>query len=239
MEHQLSIFAVENKKITVKMETNDKSTISVTGTGSVHVVPDVTRLEIEVRRVFKTYQEAYACVQANSTSMVEILEYNKQPGKLVKTIYLDISDNLINEYSGKNYIGKKKEGYLVDQKMKVDLGMDNVLVNKIVKGVGKFIPEAQINIGYTQKDPRPTQLKMLERAVSDARDKAGIMAKVLGRELGDVKNIEYGEMHISIFSEARTIYNSQEATACTPNSLDITPDDLAVTDNVNVEWWLK
>lgn len=38
-----------------------ESTIKVVGAGSVHVVPDVTRLEVKASRVFKTYPEAYAC----------------------------------------------------------------------------------------------------------------------------------------------------------------------------------
>lgn len=218
----------------------EASTIRVTGTGSVHVVPDVTRLDVEVRRIFKTYDEAYECVKENSAWMVKILEYNKQPGKLAKTIFLDISDNMVSKYDKNgNHIGYKKEGYSLHQRIKVDVGMDNVLVNNIVKGVGKFIAEAQINIGHTQRDPRPTQLKMLERAVTDAKEKAQIMAKALGRELGEVKSIVYGEMHVEVFSEARKIYNNEEASASTPGSLEITPDDLAISDNVEVEWNLK
>ncbi len=216
-----------------------ESTIHVTGTGSIHVVPDVTRLQIDVRRVFKTYNEAYDCAKENSSWMVKILEFNQQAGKLAKTIQLDISDNMVSQYSDGNYIGQKKQGFLLSQTLKVDLGIDNILVNKIVKGVGKFIPEAQINIGYTQKDPRPTGLKMLERAVTDARDKATIMAHAAGKELGEVQEIHYGEMNVTIYSQARTIHNPMEASASTPDSLDITPDDLVMSDNVEVVWTLK
>ena len=34
----------------------DNGTISVTGTGRIHVVPDVTRLEVSVGSVFQTYE---------------------------------------------------------------------------------------------------------------------------------------------------------------------------------------
>ena len=215
------------------------STIKVVGTGSIHVVPDVTRLQINVQRVFKSYDEAYECAKQNSTWMVKILEYNKQPGQLAKTIQLDISDNLVNKYSGGNYVGQKKEGYKLSQMIKIDLGMDNTLVNNVVRGVGKYIDSAQIDIGYTQRDPRPTQLKMLERAVKDAQEKASIMAKAVGRELGEVESIEYGEMEVHIYSQAREIHCNEEAMSVNPTSLDITPDDLVLSDNVNVSWTLK
>ena len=49
-----------------------ESTIKVVGTGSIHVVPDVTRLEISIDRVLKSYDEAYECAKENSAWMVKI-----------------------------------------------------------------------------------------------------------------------------------------------------------------------
>lgn len=122
--------------------------------------------------------------------------------------------------------------------IRIDLGIDNVLLNKIVRGIGKFIEGADINIGYTVLDPRPAQLRMLEKAVKDAREKAYIMAKALGCELGNVINIDYGFHEVHVYAEARNIHSNAEASACTSDSLDITPEDLSVNDNVQVEWEL-
>lgn len=214
--------------------------ITVTGKGSVHVVPDVTRLEICVESVFKTYDEAYVQARENSSWMVKILEYNKKSGKLSKTTRLDISDHLVHQYDEEgNYIGEIKDGFDLCQRFKVDLGIDNVLVNCIVRGVGKFIKGAQINIGYTVQDPRPHQLKMLSKAVKDATEKAKIMAEAAGCKLGKVKSIDYSDCGMHIYSEARNIHSNKEAMACSSDSLDITPDDLSVSDTVNVSWHLE
>ncbi len=216
----------------------NESVINVVGIGRVHVVPDVTRLEIRIERVFKTYNDAYANAKENSTWVVKILEYNKLPGTLAKTIRMDISEHKESQYEDGSYIGTKKDGYELNQFVKIDLGIDNVMVNNIVRGVGKFIKGAQINIGYTQKNPRPTQLKILERAVKDAQEKADVMAKAVGCNLGKVKSIKYGDMQISVYSQAREIHCCEEALVSTPDSLDITPDDLAVSDEVHVIWEL-
>ena len=214
--------------------------ISVTGRGNIHVVPDVTRLEISVESVFKTYEEAYEQAKNNSSWMVQILEYNHLSGKLAKTIRFDISDHLVNEYDDdEHYIGKIKAGFDLTQRFKVDLGMDTVLLNKVVRGVGKFIKGAQISIGYTVRDPRPSHLKMIERAVKDAQDKAEIMAKAAGCTLGTVVSIDYHRQDIHVYSEARNIHSNQEAMACSASSLDIAPDDLIMGDEVNVTWELK
>lgn len=214
--------------------------ITVTGKGGVHVVPDVTRLEITVEGVFKTYEETYSQAKENSSWMVKILEYNKQNGKLAKTIRMDISDHLTSKYdkNGK-YIEEVKSGFELDQCIKIDLGIDNVLVNNIVRGVGKFIKGAQINIGYTVRDIRPFQLKMLSRAVKDATEKASIMAETAGCKLGKVKSIDYSHTEIHMYSQARSIHSNSEAMASSADSLDITPDDFAVNDSVNVSWYLE
>ena len=140
-------------------------TISVQGKGSIHVVPDITRLEVLVESVFTDYDAAYKQAKENAQWMGKILEYNHLNKKLAKTIQFDISDHLVDNYDeNDHYIGQIKDGFELHQRFKIDLGMDNVLVNKIVRGVGKFIKGAQINIGYTIQDPRPHQLKMIERA---------------------------------------------------------------------------
>lgn len=217
----------------------EKSTISVQGKGAIHVVPDVTRLEVTVQQWFANYAKAFARAKENSSWMVKILEYNKKPGKLAKTVCFNIEDYTQNEYDDDdNYIGKKKNGFTLVQRFKIDLPIDNYLVNCIVRGVGKFIPSAQINISYTLQDERPSQLKMLARAVSDAKDKAEIMAQAGGCALGKVVTIEYCHQNIRVMSQARNIHSNTEAQASTPGSLDITPDDLVISDTVDVTFEL-
>lgn len=216
-----------------------ETTISVQGKGSIHVVPDVTRLEITIERVFPDYQKAFAQAKENSAWVVKILEFNKKPGKLAKTVKFDITDHEVNDYDTLgHYKSSHVEGYDLEQRIKIDLPIDNVLTNNIVRGIGKFIPGAQINIGYTVQDPRPHQMKMLARAVSDAKEKAGIMAEAAGCSLGKVENINYRYSNVSVYSQARNIHDSKEAFASTADSLDITPDDLVMSDTVDVTFEL-
>lgn len=215
------------------------STISVTGKGSIYVVPDVTRLKTTVIGWFETYDEAYKQAKENAAWFVKILEYNNKSGKLAKTIRFDISDHVENEYDDDgHYVGEIKNGYDLEQCVKIDLGIDNKLVNNIVRGIGKFIKGAQVNIGYTVQDPRPHQLKMIARAVTDARDKAKKMAEALDCQIGEVESVNYREGGVSVYSEARNIHSNKEAISSTPDSLDITPDDLVMSDTVDVAFEL-
>lgn len=216
-----------------------EATIRVQGKGAIHVVPDVTRVEITIQQWFENHSAAYAQAKENSSWMVKILEYNKKLGNLAKTVRFDIDEHTENEYDeDDNYIGKKKNGFMLNQRIKIDLPIDNVLVNNIVKGIGKFIPNAQINIGYTLQDERPSQMKMLARAVSDARDKARVMAESVDCKVGKVLHIQYSYSNVHVFSQARNIHSNSEAKASTASSLDITPDDLIMSDTADVTFEL-
>lgn len=127
---------------------------------------------------------------------------------------------------------------MLEQGIKIDLPINNILVNNIVKGIGKFIPSAQINISYTLQDERPSQMKMLARAVSDAKEKAAIMAEAVGCKLGKVISIDYRFQNTHVMSQARYIHSNSEAKASTPQSLEITPDDLVMSDTADVTFEL-
>lgn len=80
---------------------------------------------------------------------------------------------------------------------------------------------------------------MIERAVKDAREKAAIMAQAAECQLGSVVNIRYNQREIHVYSEARNIHSNKEAMACSPSSLDVSPDDFVMGEDVDVTWELK
>ncbi len=118
--------------------------------------------------------------------------------------------------------------------------MDNVLLHKVIKTIGTRLKHAEISLGYTVNDPRPFQLKMLEEAVKDAKEKALVMAAACGCSLGKVKEIKYAFDELFIYSKGHNFGCCEEAQAfgSAPESLDLTPDDLEISDNVNVQWQL-
>lgn len=221
------------------MNENER-TITVTGQGGIHVVPDVTRLDVSLISIHDSYEEAYVQASMNTETMNRIMAEAGLDTKLPKTKSLDIEKETQNEYDKHhNYIGEKFIGFKLSHIIKIDLGMDNAIISKVVKLIGQKLKQAEINIGYTVRDPRPCQLRMLERAVKDAKEKAEIMVKACGSELGALRNIDYSFQEFHIYSQARNIHDSMDAMCCNEESLDINPDDLAVSDSVRVTWDIK
>lgn len=213
--------------------------ITVTGRGNIHVLPDVTRIEARIQCVFDTYEIAYQMAEDNLHDIGEVMKECGLSPQLPKTIRFDIDKSYHNEYIDGEYTGKKIfDGYELTQQIKIDLGMDNKLLAKVVRTLGENITDMELTIGYTVKDPRPHQLKMLERAVKDAKEKACIMAMAAGCTLGNVKVIDYSLHEVHFYSQARSIDSPMEAACCNEASLDITPDDLCGGEDVTVTWFL-
>ena len=215
-------------------------TITVTGRGTVHVVPDVTRVQITIRGLRQEYSDCYELARENNEMLSRIMESLQLDVKLPKTTSLDIDKHEHNVYDKFGHFDHSEfDGYMLCQHIKIDLGMDNVLLGNLVQSVGRFLSDAEITIGYTVRDPRPAQIRMLEKAVKDAKEKAGVMSAAAGCELGEVTSINYSWQELNVYSQAREIHSCEEAKACLSDSLDITPDDLAASDDVTVVWNLK
>ncbi len=218
----------------------DEKLITVTGNGAIHVVPDVTRVGLSLVSLHDSYEQAYAQAKSDTDKLKNIMLELKLDTALPKTKSLDIDKKTQSEYDKHNhYKGEIFLGFLLNHNVKIDLGMDNVLLNNLVRLIGRELKQAEISIGYTVKDPRPFELKMLERAVKDAKEKASIMAKACGCKLGLVKQIDYSVHELHIYSQARNIHEADEALCCDPSSLDIHPDDLVASQNVTMVWYLS
>lgn len=214
--------------------------ITVTGRGNIHIAPDVTRVEVKIESVFKSYDVAYQMAEANLKDIGEVMTRCGLSKSLPKTVHFSIDKSYHNVYDEGHYTGEQEfDGYKLDQRIQINLGMDNELLTKVVRGLGENMTDIEINIGYTVKDPRPHQLKMLERAVKDATEKAKIMAEAAGCSLGLVKSIDYSEQELHIYSQARNIGCAEEAICCEESSLDITPEDLVGGEDVTVTWYLS
>lgn len=66
------------------MEEKEKL-ITVTGKGSIHVVPDVTRVELTLASIHDSYEEAYKQAKSNTDALAKIMKDINLDTSLPKT----------------------------------------------------------------------------------------------------------------------------------------------------------
>ena len=76
----------------------DEKLITVTGHGCIHVVPDVTRLNISLVSLHDSYEDAYRQAKNDIDRMSKIMNEVKLDPTLPKTQSLDISKKTNSEY---------------------------------------------------------------------------------------------------------------------------------------------
>jgi uncharacterized protein YggE len=221
------------------MTDHEPKTIVVTGKGTAYVAPDVTRVIVSVRAIGRTYPQLYELAQQNLKELSKIVTDNGLSSKLPKTQRFEIEKKEEPKYDEfGNFLYREFVGYELEQQIKIDLPMDNKLLSKIVQTIGTSLVDAEIKIGYTVKDSRPAELRMLEKAVKDATEKAQIMAKAAGCSLGLVQNIHSYSNQVEFYSQVRSMAPG-EGQYADSSSLDINPDDLAGVQEVSVTWYLS
>lgn len=220
---------------------DSSSYITVQGQGTLNIVPDVIRLEIGLSMTFNSYEEAYKEGRDNNEWIARILEENGQDVDLGHTIDFDLTEVKARQIDDagtmKSVAGKMV--YKLNQKIRIDLPIDETLTSNIVRSIGEKLRGVHIDIGFTLKNLQQTQLDLLEKAVSDALIKAKIMAEAAGCMLGNVSKINYRMEKPEIYRQVRTIHSNEEAKSNTPGSLLIRPADFTISDTVEVSWHLK
>ncbi|MCD7722132.1 MAG: SIMPL domain-containing protein [Prevotellaceae bacterium] len=219
----------------------EDSVITITGRGDIKVKPDVTRVELTLETLHDTYREAYEQAKSNADTLTEVMRETGLDPKLPKTTTFEIEKKTRSDYDkDKHYIGQVFIGFQLKHKVRIDLGMDNVLLHRVLSLVSERLKQAEIDLAYTVRDPHPTELELVARAVRDAKEKAEIMVGACGCKLGMVKSIDYAVKQIDIIyhRHRREIGCFEETAGTDDDALDVNPDDIEASDRVTIQWYI-
>lgn len=214
--------------------------LTVTGKGEGKVQPNVTQVNVQVRSLHDTYAAAYEVAEQNMNALSAAMADCRLDTHLPKTTYFNIVRKMRARYDGyHNYVGEEPAGYELQQDVLIRLGMDNALLTRVVRAVGARMQDIELSISFTNDNPNAVQIEMIRMAVTDARSKAEAMAQAAGCKLGKVKTILFDNHPVALYAQARKMSAVNEMLMCTEESLDITPDDMRVSEQVTVVWELK
>lgn len=213
--------------------------IAVTGKGVLNVTPDIIRLTVTLSGLFNNYNEAYERISCNTKTMSGIAHNIGLDPKLSKTVRMDIEKKYEPQYDNQhNYVGEKFLGYELAQVLKIEIPVGSSFLGQLIRDIGRNLKDAEIELGYAVKDPHPSQLKMLEMAVLDAKEKASIMAEAAGCVLGEVKSIDASEEEVHFYTKSNNIL-AKEAVCLGDGGLDVEPNDFNASESVTAKWTLK
>ena len=211
-------------------------TITVKGTGSISVKPDLTVLTLELKSHQHDYDKTMELAAESVKTLQDAVESVGFDKKDLKTTSFNISTKY-ESYRDKdmNYLNRFN-GYLCEQGLKIEFDFDMKILSKVLTAIAKTSLDPQLNIQFSVKDKSVVSEELLINATENARRKAEVLARAAGVSLGDLISIDYnwGELHL--YSQTSYALRENRLNMDLLSSPDVVPDDIAVNDTVIYVW---
>lgn len=212
-------------------------TIKVMGQGDMKFAPDVTRVSVDIDALHTTYQEAFEAGANNTNHIKDILAEHGLERDLAKTSRFDVNMHRVHKKVERGEWQWIVRGYKIRQTFLIELEMGCPQLTSLLDQIGREMAGVEIELGFAVSNTEDARLKVIEAAVKDAQKKAEVMATALGKKLGDVSSVRYGNM-VEEYYNGR-VYDqciASPGAMCEESSMDLTPVDLNGNANVEVVW---
>ena len=215
-----------------------KPTLNVTGSAKISVKPDLGILNISVSEIKPAMSDAIKALGEKSNHYNGLLKQLGFNEKDIKTTRFTVSKNII--YRDNRTIDS---GYVASQNIRLEFGYSQAVLQKIVSEFSKSERPVDFNFEFELSEAlkQKAQAQVIEMAVKDANDKAGVISKASNIRLAGIKAISYGSWsrdagmqsmeRIQDYAAAKQVGDMQ--------AFNFTPDDIVLRDTLNMEWFIK
>ncbi len=216
-------------------------TIRITGKGQIKVKPDTTRITMTLTGLEPEYGEALRRSSGDTEALKDLLSGFGFERSDLKTLSFSV-DTEYESFRDRNGEYKQRfAGYRFRHLLKLEFASDNDRLGRILYALANCRVRPEFRISYTVSDPEAAKNLLLGKAVTDAKEKAAVLARAGGVTLGDVQSIDYSWGEIDF--EYRPMNGNIAADKCLTApvgggayDIDIEPDDIEVSDTVTVVW---
>jgi hypothetical protein len=213
--------------------------VQVSGEGEIKIKPEYVLI---TTTVFSRAQQAQAAQKNNAKEMARIDKILKQDFKIdakdIQTSSFQVAPQYEYQQNKSVYRGVMVSHMLTIKYRKTDdIGnlLDRLLEGQSQEGFGVRIE----GITFGSDQMRSMQAQALEQAVTDARNRATILAKAGGKTLKSVRKISDSQIRAGGFQPMREMKMGGMAATDMASSTAISPGELSVTANVQVEFEIQ
>ena len=207
-----------------------RPTLSVEGTGEANTAPDQATVAIGI-----TTHAADAAKAQNDNAWTAA-----QIQKAIAALGIDAKDIQTQNYSFRPTYRTEENrrseinGYTVDNTVLVCV-RDIKLTGKVVDAALSHGANEISSLSFTASDARALRKVALKNAIADARDKADIIAKGLGKRIVGIQNVSESTGYIETRRFGGNMLMAVAKDAATP----IAPGSLSLTANVHIDFILS
>ena len=205
--------------------------LKVTGKGTIRLRPDTTCAEITLQGTEKEYAAALAKAQKELEEVKGALAGAGFPEEEIKTSDFRTETKYEGYRDGKGDWKQKFIGYQYTHALKIRFAADNALLGAFISALAGCGAAPVFSFAYTVKNVSQAKEWLLSE----------VLARAAGVELKAIGSIEYsaGEKNFAVRPVQPMRLMAAEASARTNVEIEVTPDDIEVSDTVNVVWVIE
>ncbi len=207
-------------------------TLSVVGTGTADLVPDIAYIYVGVHTELPSAAEAVAENNAQTQKMIEALTAFGIDAKDIRTTSFSIWP--FDKYDPLTGVSTGEKYYSVDNTVYVtvrDLAKLGDLLDTVIAAGANTVNSIQFDVA--DKDAALKQARA--DAIADAKEKAQELAEAAGMQVGEIRSISFTDSQYYPVYDGRGGGGGGEAASAVP----IQPGQLTFTVTVSVTYELK
>ena len=212
-------------------------TIRVTGTAQLSLRPDVTVVTMTLQGAEPEYSAALNRVSREAETLRDVLERLHFEREELKTLSFHVNA----EYEGYEESGVWKQrftGYRFDHMLKVSFDSENERLGEVLTALADSAVSPMLQLSFTVKDPETTKKALLSQTVSDAREKAQLLAEAAGTKLKALQSVDHTAAEPSF--EAYPAHMLDAAMSAKDRiEMNLEPDEITITDHVTCVWEME
>lgn len=217
-------------------------TITVKGVGSVSAKPDYIVLSLSITAKDMEYERS----MEDAARRIGLLEGAIGQAGFVKNDLKTLHFNVNTQYEAVpdqhgNY-QRQFAGYACTYRFKLAFDFDNKRLAAVLTAVAGSGASPELSISFTVKEPAKVREELLASAATNAKEKAEILCRASGAEMGPLLTIDYSWGERSIVSQTRLEMEDCIAPMMAAKNCagpEIEPDDIDLTDTACFVWEIK
>lgn len=218
------------------MENMMNRTICISGTGIANQAPDQIILYISFEVINKNYEKLIEETTIAINSLNKQIEHVGFSKSDLKNTLFNISTEYENRRKSNGDYERIFKGYKTTNKFTIYFDLNLKYLSSLIYSISQCIISPELSIDFTIKDTTAIKDELLISATNDAAKKAEILAKSTGASLGKILNINYKFDEYSTISKTR--YNFNDTYQIHASIVDITPEEINLSESVSFIWEL-
>jgi uncharacterized protein len=217
-------------------ENNSKPAVTVNGSATSKVVPDMTELSIHLSSVKMNMADATKAIGDQTQQFLKVLKQLGFQESDVKTTNYSASKNRIYRENG-----PIDSGYVVSQNLTLKFAYNQATLQKIAARFSDTKDPVDFSVSFYLSDAlrERSEAELQAKAVTDARKKAANLSAAAGVKMGSVRSIVYGNENpgpVYYQSEMRMFKDSAVSDG---TDLRFAPQEIELQESVKVVWSIE